>query len=240
MITLITPTRLEENRIPWLEKLCRSVDTVGDIEHIIVVDGGRTLPTGIDLGYSHVVFTGKPVGAGAARNYGLLRASGKHIASVDDDDLVNPQGLLSLSRILDKDARLGWASGYLQDMRADGTVFKTWEHKTPLGHVPAGGVFEQWRAPRTEFPIAPSGILCRRESLLSVGGWGALPQGEDFLMVMKLTGQYAGYSTDEIVYYYRKHEHQMTRDHIFQHAEKECRAFCFQTGKIIAGQSVSL
>lgn len=231
MISLITPTRLEKNRLTWLEQLSKSLSTNVDIEHIIVVDGGKIVPEELNLHTSLVIHTGKEIGTGAARNYGLLKASGKYIGSVDDDDLVNPQGMSFLADRLDEDSSLSWVSGYLQDMHEDGSLMSTWKHNTPPGYVKQGEVFSHWEAPHKVFPIAPTGIISRKEALLSIGGWGALPQAEDFLMVMNLTGKYPGLSTEEIVYYYRKHPYQMTKERGFEVAEKKCRQFCYQTGK---------
>lgn len=235
MITLITPTRLDPNRLPWLEQLSQSLSS-SPIEHLIVIDGEEQEPP-INLSASKIIFTGKPSGAGSARNIGLLHAQGDYIGSVDDDDAVNVQGFLNLAEKLDTHSDIDWVSGYLHDMEENGSLLSPWIHRTPLKRLVAGEIFTHWKEPSAEFPIAPTAVLARKEALLSVGGWGALPQAEDFMMIMKLTGEYAGLSTDEIVYYYRKHQQQMTKEEGFPLLEQDCRRLCYEVGFLKKNQT---
>lgn len=223
-ISVITPTTLDPDRVEWLLELNHALTDAG-VEHVVVVDGAKTPPS--ELGGT-VLSTGKHVGAASARNLGLEASTGEFITSADDDDVVPISGLLVRAHTLRRNDPLGWSAGFLADVTPEGDRIGVWVPPARVGINLPGEVFHTWTSSDAEFPIAPTGLMVRRHLLLAEGGWGGLPQAEDFCMTLRVTGRYPGELLDEVVYEYRKHPGQMTQSAGFDDLEPVCRSFCFQ------------
>lgn len=100
--TIVVPTL--GRRPPLLEQAVRSVlaQTMGDLEVIIVVDGSGDVPPVVLDPRVRVIQRRVNGGAPAARNSGIEAARGKWIGFLDDDDLLEPH-------------RLETVTGYLED-----------------------------------------------------------------------------------------------------------------------------
>ena len=48
-------------------------------------------------------------------------------------------------------------------------------------------------SPHLTFPVAPNAVIVRREALLSVGGYAALPQCEALMTALRLSNAYRGF-----------------------------------------------
>lgn len=223
-ITVITPTTLDPDRVDWLLQLNETLTAAG-VEHVVVVDGTRKPDPNL---VGKVITLGKKVGAAAARNYGLAASTGRYVTSADDDDTVPVEGLLRRAQVLQDTAPLGWVAGYLADITTGGDRIGVWKNKARVGINLPGDVFDAWEGPDAEFPIAPTGLMIRRNVLLAEGGWGGLPQAEDFCMALRVTGRHPGELLNSVVYEYRKHPGQMMQSEGFDDLEPASRSFCYQ------------
>lgn len=224
LVSVITPTRLKDNRVEWLIKLNQSLVDQG-AEHVIIVDrkDSPSLPSEIQ---ANVIYTQKNIGQAVSRNIGLNYAKGGYITSADDDDVIPHNSLKSRLESLLSVPEAHWACGYLSDLR-NGTELSLWEHKAHPGIYQPKEIFGLWEEPLGEFPLPPTGMLVKKESLLAAGGWGGLSQAEDFFMVLAVTNRFPGVVIEDVVYHYRKHHEQMMNTPDFDLLEEESRKFCF-------------
>lgn len=234
-VSVITPTMLDPERTPLLERLHIDLQASdADWEWLLVVDGPseRTVPW--TLAHDprvHVVPIGRHVGAAAARNLGLGRACGAFVTTVDDDDSL-PDGSLSVRLDAALSAGVGWTCGMIADER-DGVV-QAWAGPMPHGRVPAGSVWRSWGCPCMPFPLGPTTIMADTDLVRRVGGWQGLPQAEDFGMALAVTGATAGVVLDDVVYVYHRHTAQMTVQPEFDDLEPLVRQITFERGRLLA------
>lgn len=173
----------------------------------------------------------RPVGAACARNLAITLARGEALTWADDDDIL-PRG--SLSSRLDhlRTSTLGWVAGYSADLHPDGTV-KVWRCPTPLGRHEAGQVWRYWPTPHHTIPIGPTTIMARTPLWSAIGGMGGLVQGEDYL-ALRITHLAAGALLPQVVYHYRKHPHQLTKQAGYDDLEDAARLFAWRSGNDLA------
>lgn len=234
LISIITPTRLLKERMKFfleLIKLMESIHEEMNIEWIVVADGPteNEFPEYLE-GYSwvRIVKLHKNVGAASARNIGLHHCSGDYVAICDDDDLITLDGLKERLRIATEN-NYEWVGGLLADLLPDGSL-SIWDSPQRAGHVPAGDLLKTWGAPERMFPIGPSTILFKTGLVRAVGGWQGLPQAEDFGLCIAFSSIHPGNISDEVVYIYRKHEDQMTKESDFMTLEPIVREIVFTRG----------
>lgn len=227
LVSVITPTRLKENRIEWLIELNRSI-VEQDSEHVIVVDREDTphLPSEIE---ATVVYPQRVVGQSTSRNLALNYAHGSYITSADDDDIIPHNSIKTRLNALKSVHSAQWSCGYLSDLKTNDLI--RWEHPAIPGVYEPGEIAQLWKNPLGEFPLPPTGMLINKKALLSSGGWGGLSQAEDFFMVLAVTNKYRGIVVNDVVYHYRKHTEQMTNGTEFDLLEGESRKFCYQVSQ---------
>lgn len=229
-ISVITATNLKPERIDWLVDLNHSLQGQ-DIEHVVVIDGNIPAPSELT---GLIIPLGRNYGQAIARNLALEYSNGQYITSADDDDRVPLDGLYARMRALDNNPKYGWVGGKMSNLNASGEHQDYWECLAGVGTYTPGEVFSRWAEPDGEFPLSPQSLMIRKEVLQSVGGWGGLPQAEDFSMVMAVTSVSPGEILDELVYEYRHHESQMTQTPEFdQVMESHVRRICFERGRIL-------
>lgn len=165
-VSVIVPTH---QRCEMLGRTLRSVLAQQGTEiEVIVVDDGSTDGTSARvraLGDARVRLArhSNPMGVSAARNRGILEATGEWIAFLDDDDLWAPE---KLTRQLDASRRGGCEWAY------SGAVAVS-----PSGDIIAGGrpasPDELLRALpyRNVVPAGSSNVIVRKELLQRVGGF---------------------------------------------------------------------
>lgn len=236
-VSVITATDLKPDRIDWLldlnQSLCKDAEK---IEHVIAIDGDRKPPEELQ---GLIIPLGKNYGQAIARNLALQHATGDYITSADDDDKVPSEGLYARMNALDDNPAYGWVGGKMSNLSASGEYQDYWECLAGVGTYTQGEVFSRWSEPDGEFPLSPQSLMVRKEVLQSVGGWGGLPQAEDFSMVMAVTSVSHGEILDELVYEYRHHDSQMTQIPEFsQVMESHVRRICFERGRILANKTL--
>ncbi len=134
-VSVIMPTY---NRLTWLERALRSVldQTFTDFEIIVVNDGGdpeaEAIVRSLQSDQIRYVYA-ENGGLSVARNRGFLRARGKYIAYLDDDDQFYPHHLETLVGHLER----------------TGSVFAR-SRAVRLTKAPDGG---RWRVERAQLPF---------------------------------------------------------------------------------------
>jgi len=237
LVTIITPTTIDDARIEYLRQLHYNLEEVNEtipIEWVISINRNddKKLPAFLDSPFIKKIYLKQNYGAAVARNMGLALASGKYVTTCDDDDFMPLHSISSRLRILEENPQLKWVAGLLADVSSSGLV-SVWDCPAPHGFNSKGALWKTWGEPSSMFPLGPTTMMVERQALRSVGGWQGLPQGEDFGMVMAVTSAYDGFMSDEVVYYYRKHEHQMMNSAHFDDLEAIVRIETFERGRIV-------
>jgi GT2 family glycosyltransferase len=175
-VSAVVPT-LGRSRwlIPSLEALRRDGQT--DLE-IIVVDQGEApvqLPAGLA---DRVLRPGRNLGFAAGTNLGIAEASGRWIATVNDDAVIEPGWTAALVTALEREPRAAAAQGVtllLDDpSRADGCglEWNRWWQAVQIGHGKAApGPAEPVRE---VFGVSATAALFRRDALRAVAPDGSV------------------------------------------------------------------
>jgi glycosyltransferase involved in cell wall biosynthesis len=175
--------------------------------------------------------TGRPLGPGVARTYALARAHGEFVKVLDADDLLTPGTLAREIAVLTAHDEVGWTTCRALDLLPDGT---TVEHTNTLFRERSerGRTFAHWLHHGHRLPVHPATLCIRRSLLLSLGGWMALPAGEDTGLLLAADAVAPGYHIDELGLFYRKwpgqatatQEHTNPTERLHRNAVIEARA----------------
>ncbi|MET7679101.1 glycosyltransferase [Streptomyces sp. NPDC005423] len=159
---------------------------------------------------SRVTFRqGRPGGPGVARTMALAHADGDHVKILDADDQLAPGALARDLAVLEADPAIGWTVSRVLDLLPDGSTAGF--PGDPLeGPVERGTVLDSWKANGFRAPVHPATLCVRRELLLALGGWMALPASEDTGLLLALNAVSRGWFSAEVGLFYRKWEGQMT------------------------------
>lgn len=174
---------------------------------------------------------GVQLGAAAARNLALSRASGDLIQVLDSDDVLLPGALAKLIPVFD-DNRIHWAVGQADDLMPDGSRVP-WDSALDYGTVPAGNVNRWAESHGGNWPIHCAGLMLRALSLRAIGGWVGLPGDEDIAMFAALSEIADGCNVDTVTWLYRQHPQQITRSGTTRHLSKDCRRLALQRAKAV-------
>ncbi|MFJ6437846.1 glycosyltransferase family 2 protein [Streptomyces sp. NPDC091416] len=229
-ITVITPTRLMPNRLPYLELLHVSLTAQSvEWELVLALDGAAParLPRSVTRDRRVKVLELPKVGAASARNPALTLAEGDWIQYADDD--LFPADAFSVRHTYALERGLGWVAGWSADLFEDGST-RVWRCPTPPGVHDRGAVWTYWPTPQATIPLGQTQMIARRDLVEAACGHGGLPQGEDFLYVGTLTALSAGALLPVVTYFYRQHGEQLTRTHDHDRLESASRRFAWQAG----------
>jgi len=153
---------------------------------------------------------GRRGGPGVARTMALSRAeSGDFIKVLDADDVLPPGALARDLAALTADDSIGWATSRVLDLLPDGST-KGFDGDPEPGPVERGAVLEYWKAHDFRAPVHPASLCIRRDLLLALGGWMALPASEDTGLLLALNTVSRGWFTSEVGLHYRKWPGQVT------------------------------
>ncbi len=166
---------------------------------------------------------GRAGGPGVARTIALARADGPYVKVLDADDQLAPGVLARDISVLEGDPRIGWVTSRVLDLLPDGTTVG-FPGDPGEGPIERGTVLEQWKAEDFIAPVHPASLCVRRELLLALGGWMALPASEDTGLLLALSAVSRGWFSAEVGLLYRKWEGQVTGQaaHV-ERGEREAR-----------------
>lgn len=152
---------------------------------------------------------GRPGGPGVARTIALAQADGDYVKILDADDQLTPGALARDLAALEADPTIGWATSRALDLLPDGS---TVGFPGDPGHGPVerGTVLNFWKANDFRAQVHPATLCVRRDLLLALGGWMALPASEDTGLLLALNSVSRGWFSAEVGLLYRKWEGQVT------------------------------
>lgn len=147
--------------------------------------------------------------AGVARTLALSRAEGEFVKVLDADDMLTPGTLArDLTALLDNPG-ICWATSRVLDLLPDGSTVG-FDQDPPAGPIERGAVLDHWTKHDYRAQVHPATLFVRRDVLLALGGWMALPASEDTGLLMALDAVSRGWFTAETGLLYRKWPGQST------------------------------
>ncbi|WFB08611.1 glycosyltransferase family 2 protein [Streptomyces sp. LX-29] len=152
---------------------------------------------------------GRPGRAGVARTMALSRAEGRYVKVLDADDMLTPGSLARDLAALEHDPELGWATSRVLDLLPDGSTVG-FDQDPPEGPIDMGAVLAHWKAHNYRAQVHPATLFVRRDLLLALGGWMALPASEDTGLLLALSAVSRGWFSAETGLLYRKWPGQVT------------------------------
>ena len=152
---------------------------------------------------------GRAGGPGVARTMALARAQGPYVKVLDADDQLAPGALGRDLAALEARPDLGWATSRALDLLPDGST-TGFPGDPDEGPIERGTVLGHWSANDFRAQVHPATLFVRRELLLALGGWMALPASEDTGLLLALDAVSRGWFSAEVGLLYRKWEGQVT------------------------------
>ncbi len=165
----------------------------------------------------------RPGGPGVARTMALAYAAGPYVKVLDADDQLTPGALARDLALLEGDPELGWATSRVLDLLPDGST-AGFDGDPDDGPISRGAVADYWKANGFRAQVHPATLFVRRDLLLALGGWMALPASEDTGLLLALNTVSRGYFIREYGLLYRKWPGQATAQPSHtDEAEREAR-----------------
>ncbi|KUO21455.1 glycosyltransferase family 2 protein [Streptomyces dysideae] len=152
---------------------------------------------------------GRPGGPGVARTIALAHADGPYVKVLDADDQLTPGVLARDLAVLEADPAIGWATSRVLDFLPDGST-AGFPGDPDEGPIERGAVLDFWTANDWRAQVHPASLFVRRDLLLALGGWMALPASEDTGLLLALNSVSRGWFSAEVGLLYRKWEGQVT------------------------------
>jgi glycosyltransferase involved in cell wall biosynthesis len=146
--------------------------------------------------------------AAMARTMGLARARGGLVKVLDADDMLTPGALARDITALSRTG-IGWTTSRVLDLLPDGSTVG-FDQDPPAGAIERGAVLEHWKAHDHRAQVHPATLCVRRELLLALGGWMALPASEDTGLLLALNAVSRGWFSAQTGLLYRKWPGQVT------------------------------
>ncbi|MFJ4191632.1 glycosyltransferase family 2 protein [Kitasatospora sp. NPDC089509] len=179
---------------------------------------------------------GRPGGAGMARTMAMARAEGEYVKVLDADDQLAPGALARDIAALTSNPEIGWTTSRVLDLLPDGS-FVGFDQDPPAGPIERGAVLEHWKAHDYRAQVHPATLCIRRDLLLALGAWMALPASEDTGLLLALSAVSRGWFSPEVGLHYRKWPGQVTSQaaHV-DSAEREARMTVIEArAELLAG-----
>ncbi|AWN32229.1 MULTISPECIES: glycosyltransferase family 2 protein [unclassified Streptomyces] len=152
---------------------------------------------------------GRPGGPGVARTIALAHAEGEYIKVLDADDQLTPGVLARDLAALEGGNGISWTTSRVLDLLPDGSTAGFPGDPEP-GPVERGAVLDFWKANGFRAQVHPATLCVRRDLLLALGGWMALPASEDTGLLLALNATSRGWFSSEVGLHYRKWPGQAT------------------------------
>lgn len=153
---------------------------------------------------------GRRSGECATRNLALARSHGELIKVLDADDmLASPDTLARDITVLTAEPEVGWTTSRVLDLLPDGSTVG-FDQDPPAGRLERGSVLAHWRAHNHRASVHPATLCIRRQLVMALGGWMALPGSGDTGLLLAANAITPGWFHAETGLLYRKHPAQMT------------------------------
>jgi glycosyltransferase involved in cell wall biosynthesis len=153
--------------------------------------------------------SGRRAGEAATRNLCLSRATGELIKVLDADDQLTPGTLARDIAVLTGHPDIGWTAARVLDLLPDGST-AGFDADPAEGRIERGEVLRHWRSHQYRAQVHPATLCIRRDLLLALGGWMALPASGDTGLLLAASTICAGYFIAKPGLLYRKWPGQMT------------------------------
>lgn len=144
--------------------------------------------------------------AGASRNRALAHSDAEFVQAVDADDVLCDE---AVEAWVEAAARGTWCAFQMLDWYPESGTTVSFPSPFAEGPLTAGAWLEHFEQHGVH-PSTPASILWPRETLLSVGGWGAGPSAEDAAVTLVGTSLQDGWNSHQAVMLYRQHAAQDT------------------------------
>lgn len=161
--------------------------------------------------------SGRRAGEFTTRNLCLSRATGELIKVLDADDQLPPGTLARDIGVLSAHPDIGWTTARVLDLLPDGSTVG-FDADPAEGRIERGEVLRHWRSHHYRAQVHPATLCIRRDLLLALGGWMALPASGDTGLLLAANAIRAGYFIAETGLLYRKWPGQITNQSA--HTEK--------------------
>jgi glycosyltransferase involved in cell wall biosynthesis len=152
---------------------------------------------------------GRSGGPGVVRTSALAHTEGAYVKFLDADDQLTPGALARDLSALEADPTIGWATSRALDLMPDGSTVG-FPGDPDNGPIERGAVPDFWKANDFRVQVHPATLFARRDLLLALGGWMALPASEDTGLMLALNAVSRGWFSREVGLLYRKWEGQAT------------------------------
>ncbi|MFE7273674.1 glycosyltransferase family 2 protein [Streptomyces sp. NPDC057623] len=152
---------------------------------------------------------GRPGGPGVARTIALAHTEGEYAKILDADDQLAPGTLARDLAALEADRAIGWTTSRVLDLLPDGST-AGFPGDPDEGPIERGAVLDFWAANDFRAQVHPATLCVRRDLLLALGGWMALPASEDTGLLLALNSVSRGWFSARVGLLYRKWEGQAT------------------------------
>jgi glycosyltransferase involved in cell wall biosynthesis len=152
---------------------------------------------------------GRRSGECSTRNLCLARAEGELIKVLDADDMLPPGTLARDISVLADNPDVGWTTSRVLDLLPDGSTVG-FDQDPPPGRLERGTVLAHWRAHNYRASVHPATLCIRRDLVMALGGWMALPGSGDTGLLLAANAITPGWFNAETGLLYRKHPAQMT------------------------------
>lgn len=184
---------------------------------VVQEDGMTGVPAAVLPGDSRIsAGTGPRGGAAMARTMGLPRVTGSLVRTLDADDLLPVGALARAIEVMTSHPELGWCVGSCLDLLPDGTL-AAGPCDPNAGLLPPGILADGLRAGQLQ--VMGTTMTIRTDLLHALGGWPALPAGEDVGVLLAAESVSPGWMIAEPVEIYRKHTGQTTDTAAFRDSE---------------------
>ncbi|MFE9765172.1 glycosyltransferase family 2 protein [Streptomyces sp. NPDC005808] len=196
------------------KSLCEQVLPDGWEWHWLIQEDGRTdavaphVPEDERVSY-RPGRQGRPGGPGIARTLALAHADGEYVKVLDADDQLAPGALARDLAALEGDRTIGWATSRALDVLPDGST-AGFPGDPGNGPIERGAVLGFWKSNGFRAQVHPASLFVRRDLVLALGGWMALPASEDTGLLLALNAVSRGWFSAEVGLLYRKWEGQAT------------------------------
>ena len=127
---------------------------------------------------------------------------------LDADDLLTP-GVIERGISALDDGDIGWSTSRVLDLLPDGATVG-FPGDPPSGRIAQGAVLDYWRAHDYRASVHPATLCIRRDLVLALGGWMALPASEDTGLLIAASVVSDGYFSADVGLLYRKWPGQVT------------------------------